>query len=112
MQILMLIYRKSKTRSFCFDSKTVRARSSTLSQILDVRTAADKEVILSSITSAAPKAVKTKIKPVVEEVVEDVSVGAAELREIINFELKTIEAPAAHREMKNWIIFSDLHVKR
>lgn len=78
-----------------------------------MRTAADKEVILSSITSAAPKSVKPKPKLIVQEMKDDdVSVDAAEIREISNFELKTIEAPAAHREMKNWIIFSDLHVKR
>lgn len=83
-------------------------------QIPSGKTVAETEFILNSITSilSASRSVKKKPELVVNVEVESTDVDAAESKKIENFELKTIEAPLAHRQTKNWIIFSDLHVKR
>ena len=86
--------------------------------ILDEKSAVERQIILDKLLSmkSVPK-VKSTIRtktPIEQERVESKSKKdiVEEDNEIIDFELKTIEAPILHQNTKNWIIFSDLHVKR
>ena len=86
--------------------------------ILDEKSAVERQIILDKLLSmkSVPK-VKSTIRtktPIEQARIESKSKKdiVEEDNEIINFELKTIEAPILHQNTKNWIIFSDLHVKR
>lgn len=86
--------------------------------ILDEKSAVERQIILDKLLSmkSVPK-VKSTIRtktPIEQARVESKSKKdiVEEDNEIIDFELKTIEAPILHQNTKNWIIFSDLHVKR
>ena len=86
--------------------------------ILDEKSAVERQIILDKLLTmkSVPK-VKSTIRtktPIEQARVESKSKKdiVEEDNEIIDFELKTIEAPILHQNTKNWIIFSDLHVKR
>ena len=86
--------------------------------ILDEKSAVERQIILDKLLSmkSVPK-VKSTIRtktPIEQARIESKSKKdiVEEDNEIIDFELKTIEAPILHQNTKNWIIFSDLHVKR
>jgi hypothetical protein len=89
----------------------VKVRSSAFALIADNRTAADREEIIAKLISA-----QSAVKPSKTVLKSTLAVSEIPLiddhEEIINFELKSIEAPELHKNTKNWIIFSDLHVKR
>ena len=96
--------------------QTMKLRSTAFAVIDNGKTEAqlaEVTLILSTIISEVklPK-VKPPSKSVPADVTEDEITNTEATEEVLNFELKTIEAPLLHQKTKNWIIFSDLHVKR
>jgi uncharacterized protein with WD repeat len=91
----------------------VKVRASAFALIADNKTAADREEIIAKLISAqsAIKTSKAILKSTEKLAVSEIPL-IDDHEEIINFELKSIEAPELHKNTKNWIIFSDLHVKR
>lgn len=91
----------------------MKVRSSAFNLIADNNTAADREEIIAKLLSAQSAVKPSKSVP---KSTEKLAVSEIPLlddhEEVINFELKSIEAPELHKNTKNWIIFSDLHVKR
>lgn len=93
--------------------QTVKVRSSAFALIADNRTAADRKQIIAKLLSANSdvKSSKAVLKSADKLAVSEIPL-VDDQEEVVNFELKSIEAPELHRNTKNWIIFSDLHVKR
>jgi hypothetical protein len=91
----------------------VKVRASAFALIADNKTAADRKEIIAKLISAqsAIKPSKAILKSTEKLAVSEIPF-IDDHEEIINFELKSIEAPELHKNTKNWIIFSDLHVKR
>lgn len=73
----------------------------------------ENQIITSKLAAVKSLKTKTKTKTIKKtiEVVSEITPVDDE-NEIINFELKTIQAPLLHQNTKKWIIFSDLHVRR
>ena len=91
-------------------------RSTAFAITENIKTEAELEEITRKLLTVVSEVKLTKVKPtsksVSVDVTENENTDIEATEEIINFELKTIEAPLLHQKTKNWIIFSDLHVKR
>lgn len=91
-------------------------RSTNFAVIDNDKTVAELEEVTRKLSTVVPEVKITKVKPTSKSVSIDITesenVYTEATEEIINFELKTIDAPLLHQKTKNWIIFSDLHVKR
>ena len=91
-------------------------RSTAFAVIDNDKTVAELEEVTRKLSTVISEVKLTKVKQssksVAVTVTENENINTEVAEEIINFELKTIEAPVLHQKTKNWIIFSDLHVKR
>jgi hypothetical protein len=96
--------------------QTMKLRSTAFAVIENDKTEAQLAEVTRVLSTVILEAKLPKVKPpskdVSAEVTEDEISNTEAIDDIINFELKTIEAPLLHQKTKNWIIFSDLHVKR
>ena len=96
--------------------QTTKFRSTSFAVIDNDKTVAELEEITRKLSTVVSEVKIAKVKPTLKSVsvdaTENENIHTEATEEIINFELKTIDAPLLHQKTKNWIIFSDLHVKR
>jgi arsenate reductase-like glutaredoxin family protein len=96
--------------------QTMKVRSTAFAVIDNNKTEAQLAEVTRVLSTVILEVKLPKVKPTSKaasaEVTEEEITSTEAVDEIINFELKTIEAPLLHQKTKNWIIFSDLHVKR
>jgi hypothetical protein len=96
--------------------QTMKLRSTSFAVIDNDKTEAQLAEVTRVLSTVILEVKLPKVKPtskaVSAEVTEDEITNTEAIDEIINFELKTMEAQLLHQKTKNWIIFSDLHVKR
>ena len=89
----------------------------------DERTTEEKLIVTSKHVATSKSVINTNTKTKTEmklknsstEIISEIqkaTIITDEEEQIINFELKTVDAPLLHQNTNQWIIFSDLHVKR
>ena len=84
------------------DQKSLEERQTVLNRLLSLKSVPKVKSTIRTKTLLEQARIESKST---KDIAEDDN-------EIIDFELKTIEAPILHQNTKKWIIFSDLHVKR
>ena len=73
--------------------------------------ATSKSVINTNTKTKTEMKLKNSSTEIISEI-QKATIITDEEEQIINFELKTVNAPLLHQNTNQWIIFSDLHVKR
>ena len=73
--------------------------------------ATSKSVINTNTKTKTEMKLKNSSTEIISEI-QKATIITDEEEQIINFELKTVDAPLLHQNTNQWIIFSDLHVKR